>query len=103
MTFDPNCAKTQARAIKQSLTQSVPGLTVFLDVDDLEDISLLEDEIDASVIIIVFVSASYFGSKNCMRELQHAVESHKELLLVREPQAQARTCQRENLPKGGAA
>ena len=87
---DCGCSHAQARAIKQSLIQSVPGLSVFLDVDDLEDLSLLEDEIDASALIIVFISASYFGSKNCMRELQHAIESGKELIVVREPQMQAR-------------
>ena len=63
----------QARSIKQLLKESLPGVRVFLDVDDLEDISKLEEEVEASAIIIVFLSASYFASRNCMRELSHAV------------------------------
>ena len=74
----------QARAIKQLLQQSLPGCRIFLDVDDLEDISQLEDKVDASAAIVVFISAAYFGSRNCMRELKHSVLRGKQLILVRE-------------------
>ena len=82
----------QARAIKQSLLQALPGVHVFLDVDDLVDISLLEEEIEASSIIVVFLSAAYFGSRNCMRELDHAVLSKKQLILVRESTPRGAPC-----------
>ena len=69
----------QARSIKELLKESLPGVRVFLDVDDLEDISKLEEEVEASAIIIVFLSASYFASRNCMRELSHAVLNHSQV------------------------
>ena len=72
----------QARSIKELLKESLPGVRVFLDVDDLEDVSKLEEEVEASAIIIVFLSASYFASRNCMRELSHAVLKRKQVCLA---------------------
>ena len=46
----------------------VPGVSVFLDVDDLEDIGALEEYIEKSQSIMIFVSKGYFLSKNCLRE-----------------------------------
>ena len=52
-------------------------MRVFLDVDDLADISMLEEEIEASQTILVFVSRGYFESKNCPRELVHALDRER--------------------------
>jgi hypothetical protein len=43
-------------------------VSVFLDVDDLEDIGALEEYIEKSQSIMIFVSKGYFLSKNCLRE-----------------------------------
>ena len=84
----------QARAMKELLVAFVPGLRVFLDVDDLIDISQLEGLIDASDVIIVFLTGSiadsgmeqsaYMRSFNCMRELRRAVQTNSPLVFVRE-------------------
>ena len=44
-------------------------LRVWLDVEDLTDISALEEAVDASDTLLILVTAGYFQSKNCMREL----------------------------------
>jgi hypothetical protein len=49
--------------IKQRVLELMPTAAVFLDVDDLEDISALEGYIHATRLVLVFVSASYFQSR----------------------------------------
>jgi hypothetical protein len=51
---------------------------------DLEDISQLEDEVQASASLLVFLSRGYFDSLNCLRELTTAVAAPKPLILVHE-------------------
>ena len=77
-------AQDQARVIKERLNQLVAGVNVFLDVDDLDDISRLEDYVAASQVILIFLSGGYVTSKNCLRELRAAVAQQKPLLVVRE-------------------
>ena len=52
---------------------------------DLESIDALEEYIDASQVIMIFVSKGYFGSKNCLREARTAVQKTKPLALVHDP------------------
>ena len=88
----------QARALKSVLTGLVPDLRVFLDVDDLTDVSELEAFVRASETIIVFLSGSrrtdgsarsdYMGSTNCIRELRTAVAQKKPIVFVRETDPQ---------------
>lgn len=54
-------------------------------MDDLESIDALEEYIDGSQVIMVFVSQGYFGSKNCLREARTAMEKAKPLALVYDP------------------
>jgi hypothetical protein len=61
------------RVIRQRLQEMVPGMRVFLDVEDLEDISNLQDYILRSECVVVYCSEGYFKSKNCMIELRAAV------------------------------
>ena len=71
-------------------------------VDDLDDISNLESWVDKSLLFVVLLSGSvdalgkersdYFHSKNCLRELRHAVESGKEIVFVYEPKAEREGC-----------
>ena len=73
------------RIVKQRLLEMIPELQVFLDVDDLEDISDLEGYVEQSSAVLVFCSAGYFKSKNCMRELRSAVLHDKPLIALLEP------------------
>ena len=47
-------------------------------VDDLESIDALEEYVDATAVIMIFVSKGYFKSKNCLRRtsLAPAPEAH---------------------------
>lgn len=56
-------AHAQVAVIKRSLTSLLPGVKIFLDVDDLNDIDQLEKHIEASAVILVFLSAGYFKSR----------------------------------------
>ena len=51
-------------------------------VDDLKDIGALEEYVDATSIIMIFVSKGYFGSKNCLREAVCTVNKRKRITLV---------------------
>ena len=75
----------QVALIKKLMQQLVPGVRVFLDVDDLEDIGKLEEYIEESSSVLIFLSQGYFSSSNCLREVYHAVHLNKPLILVREP------------------
>lgn len=94
----------QARSIKDGLLSLAPGLSCFLDVDDLTSISELERLVDASELIVVFLSGSmrhgaersdYFHSANCLRELRHAVMRRKPIVLVYETDRQHGGCSLE--------
>ena len=87
----------QARTIKAQLIALVPGLRVFLDVDDLSDIGALEPLIDATDVVLVFLAGSqtsdgarsdYMRSANCLRELRRAVAQKKRIVFVRETDPQ---------------
>ena len=51
-------------------------------VDDLKSIDALEEYVDASALIMIFVSKGYFGSKNCLREAVCTVNKRKRITLV---------------------
>jgi hypothetical protein len=75
----------QCASIKRQLTLLLPGVSIFLDVDDLESIDELEDYIEKSQVIMLFVSKGYLKSKNCIREVRASVEKTKPLTLVHDP------------------
>ena len=79
------------RIVKQRLKEMVPELSIFLDVDDLEDISDLEGYIDATHNVLVFCSKGYFQSKNCMRELRSTVAKGLPIIAVLDPDSAAGT------------
>ena len=75
----------QMRVVKQRLDELLPGLCVFLDVDEPNfDISDLEGYVDRSQVVVVFCSAGYAKSKNCIRELRQAVSTGKPLVALLE-------------------
>ena len=66
-------------------------------MDNLHDIGALEALIDATDVIIIFLSGStvegversdYMRSRNCLRELRRAVEAKKRIVLVNETDPQ---------------
>ena len=78
----------QARITKQRLVDALPGLQVFLDVDEPDlEIGDLEGYIDRSDTVLVLATRGYFESKNCMRELRRAVMAEKQLICMLEPEA----------------
>lgn len=62
----------------------LPGLKIWLDIDSLSDISLLEECVEQSVVFILFYSSKYFQSKNCRREVYEAVLLDKPIILLHE-------------------
>eukprot|EP00964_Phaeocystis_antarctica_P090817 scaffold58161_cov58-Phaeocystis_antarctica.AAC.5 len=58
----------QCATIKRHLCLLLTGVHVFLDVDDLEDYDALEEYVEQSALIMIFVSKGYFKSKNNLRE-----------------------------------
>jgi len=72
----------QCATIKRQLCLLLPGASIFLDVDDLQDIGDLEAYVDATAVVMIFVSKGYFKSRNCLREAQAAVERAKPLALM---------------------
>ena len=59
--------------IKRQLQLLLPGVRVFLDVDDLESVDALEEYMRGSqAILILLGSTEYFASRNCVRELAAA-------------------------------
>ena len=76
------------RIVKQRLLEMMPSLSVFLDVDIEElDIGNLEGYVDASQAVLVFCSAGYFTSRNCMRELKQSALQSKRLIAMLDPEA----------------
>jgi len=75
----------QCAIIKRQLLAYMPGLAVFLDVDDLGDIGELEAYIEQTAVMLIFVSKGYFKSKNCLREMRYTVDAGKPLVLVHDP------------------
>ena len=56
----------QCATIKRQLKIMLPGASVFLDVDDLQSIDALEEYIESSAVITIFVSKGYFLSKSTL-------------------------------------
>jgi len=74
----------QCAVIKRSIQHLLPSVSVFLDVDDLEEIGKLESYIDASASVLIFLSKGYFASRNCIREAKQTVAKGIPIILVHE-------------------
>ena len=75
----------QCATIKRQLCLLLPGVKIFLDVDDLEDIGALEEYVEQTQVIMIFVSKGYFKSGNCLREARCTVAKKKPTALVYDP------------------
>ena len=58
-------AQDQVAVIKRHLGLLLPGIVVFLDVDDLEAVDDIEMYVQASQSMLLFASKGYFFSRNC--------------------------------------
>lgn len=74
----------QMRVIKQRLKEMMPTVAVFLDVDDLKT-GRGQEYVDQSRVVLIFCSAVYFESKNCMRECLRAIHDKKPIVALLEP------------------
>ena len=74
----------QVAVIKRQLQHLLPGVCIFLDVDDLADSSKLDRYIAASQCVLLFLSRGYFFSKACLIELDSTLQERKHLALVHE-------------------
>jgi len=79
-----NTGQDQCAAIKRQLQLHLPGIKVFLDVDDLRDIGALEEHVEESMAVVVFLSRGYFASRNCLREVEAITSQRKPVILVLE-------------------
>jgi len=59
-------------------------MSIFLDVDNLQEFGHLAEEIAASDVVLLFLSRGYFASKACAIEYEAAVRLGKPLILVHE-------------------
>ena len=80
----------QCATIKRMLAAMLPGVSVFLDVDNLRSIDTLEEEISDSAVVMILATKGYFQSKNCLREVNATLEQEK------------RFCVGVDLVRGGA-
>mmetsp|Transcript_23187 Transcript_23187/g.71018 ORF Transcript_23187/g.71018 Transcript_23187/m.71018 type:complete len:1131 (+) Transcript_23187:1596-4988(+) len=72
----------QVAVIKRQLSRMMPGIRIFLDVDDLEDIGRLEEYVDRTMVVLIFLSRGYFNSRNCLREARACMALNKPIVLV---------------------
>ena len=63
----------QAKMIKQLLEEVLPGVRIFIDVDDMTDPAILEMEVEDSIRVLAFISSGFFESKTCLRQFAQAV------------------------------
>jgi len=74
----------QVATIKRQLQRMLPGVRVFLDVDDLNDVSKLETYIQQTNSMLLFLTKSFFLSGPCLREVKATLDQEKPFLLVHE-------------------
>jgi len=74
----------QMATVKRCLTLLLPGVRIFLDVDDLEAIGNLGQYIKASSSVLIFLSKGYFFSGNCRKELEAALAYDSPMILLHE-------------------
>jgi len=74
----------QVATIKRTLQLLLPGVQVFLDVDNLDDMEKLEDYVQQSQCLLMFLSKGYFESKYCLREVDYSFRVGKPTIFVHE-------------------
>ena len=83
-----------SKMLKSQLRKYDHRLSIFLDVDDLDDANDVEAHLDRSSCIVAFVTEAYLRSSNCMREMSRAVEKRKRIIAVVDPKADLESLKR---------
>lgn len=76
--------QARTHSIVRKMQLLMPGFKVWLDVDDLEDMSKLEQSVEETSVFILFYSKNYFMSRNCRREIYAAYRFEKPVVVVYE-------------------
>ena len=79
-----NTGQDQCQLIKQQLLLLLPEARLFLDLDDLDDLSLIESHVADSQCVLLFLSRGFFHSNHCLREVRAMAAGTKPLVLVHE-------------------
>jgi len=74
----------QVAVIKKQLVRLLPGIKCFLDVDDLKNLSMLEEAVQHTQCMVFFLSGGYFLSPNCIREVKASDEASRPPCLLHE-------------------
>ena len=74
----------QTHTVVRRLQLLLPGVRIWLDVDNLEDLGKLEESVADAMTFLVFLSAGYFKSFNCRRELYAALGSNRPFIPIHE-------------------
>jgi len=83
-----NSGQDQVAVIKRQMQLLLPGIKVFLDVEDLENLEDLEMYVAQSQAVLLFYSRGYFFSENCLREVDEAIRLKKHLIVTHEADPQ---------------
>ena len=83
----------QTHTVVRQLQLLLPGVRIWLDVDNLEDVGKLEESVADANTFLVFLSAGYFKSFNCRRELYAALGKDRPFIPIFEA----------DVAKGGAS
>ena len=77
-----NAGQDQVAVIKRQLQLCLPGICIFLDVDDLMDVSALETYISQTSVILIFLSDAYF--RRCINScaLRAVIAMHERVILL---------------------
>ena len=67
----------QTHTVVRQLQLLLPGVRIWLDVDNLDDVGRLEESVRDAMTFLVFLSVGYFKSFNCRRELDAALGSRR--------------------------
>jgi len=77
----------QTHTVVRRLQLLLPGVRIWLDVDNLDDVGRLEESVADAMSFLVFLSAGYFRSFNCRRELYAALGSNRPFIPIFEADA----------------
>jgi len=72
----------QTHTLVRQLQLMLPGIRIWLDVVNLEDIGKLEEAVADAAIVLIFLSSGYFASRNCRREVYAALAENKPIETV---------------------
>ena len=67
----------QTHTLVRQLQLMLPGIRIWLDAVNLEDIGKLEEAVADAAVVLFFLSSGYFASRNCRREVYAALARNR--------------------------